>query len=601
MIFDRKSETSRKLAAAKIISESAVNIAEFIVHLEKGSSSEFAAVASALTAEAAEGGSICLDESVFRRFAGEAGETEIVLPKWKDLLAGLEKSSCCMSDPYADEKRPLVIMDGKVYFYKYWLCESSLAEKLKKICAKHGKYECRAEETSRFFDKLYDACLAEPKDVPPELRFSVSQEQLSAAKNALRHGFSVITGGPGTGKTTTVATILAGILTCCPEERIILTAFTGKAASRMTESLKNTLERIRKMKSSPVSADVIDRISSLEGETVHRVLDYRFGNFSFGRGNPLPADIVIVDEASMIDISLFSSLVDALDENTVMILLGDKDQLSSIGAGSVLADICDAASEGLLPRDIVSKLETSQRFDPNRGIGRLAKAVNEQRSADEIIRICDEEDGLKFVDELKPDETDSSKDLFGYIKDNVTKEYSFLFSGRSGLKKLENLNDFKILCPVKEDLYGVQKINEKIEEYSEKSGLGQYDGKPIMITRNDYTNGLFNGDCGIVCGGNALFDNDRMFSLSLLRAYETVYAMTVHKSQGSEYDHVMIIMPERESPVLTKELLYTAITRAKTKVTLVSSRTILESTLAASCSRVSGFKEALRRIGESEQ
>ena len=247
--------------------------------------------------------------------------------------------------------------------------------------------------------------------------------------------------------------------------------------------------------------------------------------------------------------------------------------------------------------DIMAVLTTSRRFDVNSGVGKLAKAVNAQRGIDEVVNICREEHDLEFY-EVSP----ATK-----VKDAVAcavEKYRFLSDENLEPREiLEKLNDFKILCPSKEDVFGVDNINREIET-ALKVDLSDvfYNGRPIMITKNDYANNLMNGDCGVILRREkktkAWFfqgNEAKSFDISDLSTFETVYATTIHKSQGSEYESVLVIMPKRYMPMLTKELFYTAITRAKTNLGIVSSTEVLENTLKNAADRNSGFKESLEK------
>ncbi|MBO7127982.1 exodeoxyribonuclease V subunit alpha [bacterium] len=594
MIFGNKINILNDLKEKKLISGTDENLAEFLCGLEKNLSPEkkqVLAAAAALLSEWVSSGSICLTEEEIETFVETNKETlsETAFPDWEEINCVLLKSSCCTQDPENDP-RPLVLSGDKIYFYKYWLYENSLASKVLNLSKDKGKYAENAGEIKNVFDKLFD----EDAKKYGKKNF----EQQIAAETVIKNRFSVITGGPGTGKTTTVAKIITGILSVCPEEKIILAAPTGKAAARMTEALRGETE---KNINGLVKDEIIEKINSLEGQTLHRILGIMFNKPEKNRENPISADLIIVDETSMVDIAMFSALLDAVSDKTSLILLGDKDQLASVDAGNVLADIC--ASRELLPEGTVSELKTSHRFEEHPAIGRLANAVNGQKSVTEIINICKEECDLNYR-EIKKDRKNKEMES---IAEYAAKKYEFLSNySLSPEEILKKLNDLEILCPSKEDFFGVDNINIRIAEALGKQAGTVYNGRPIMITRNDYDNtSLVNGDCGVILERNretkAYFlqgDAINSFDISKLPAFETVYTMTIHKSQGSEYKSVLIVLPEREMPILTKELLYTAITRAKEKVEITAKESVLGYTLKNSASRNSGFKEALEKAGE---
>jgi len=579
MIFADNIYILNKFAEAKLVSSHAIDLAEFLCKQEKNLSEEqipVLALTVALLFEQVSSGSICLTKNEIKTFtkSNKDALSGIDFPDWNKISETLAGSYCCTKNP-TSEAKPIILSGDRIYFYKYWLYENSLAAKVKELSGEEGSFANKKQEINTVFDKLFD---------------ENSSEQRKAAETVLENRISVITGGPGTGKTTTVAKIIAGILKICPESSIILSAPTGKAAARMTEALQSATKNIRKL--NVIEEQIFEKMASLEGLTIHKILDKSFGKPKKNRKNPISADLIIIDEASMIDIVLFSEVTDALSDKTSLILLGDKDQLASVDAGNVFSDICSAAEEGLFERQIEAKLTKSYRFKEDSGIGRLAKAVNEQKNIGEVVTICNEEKDLCF----------SETSIIQKIAETAAENYRFLSDINLSQKEiLERLNDFKILCPSKEDSFGVEKINSEIEKILKKNPTEAfYNGRPIMITKNDYTNNLMNGDCGVILKRNgktrACFiqdNNVRSFDISELPVFETVYAMTIHKSQGSEYKSVLVVMPERNMPMLTKELLYTAITRAKEKVCIAGKRDVLEYTLSQSASRNSGFKEAL--------
>ena len=367
MIFGKETGFLKKLAENGSLSATDLHLAEFLALLESslsGNEKILFATVTALVSKSVADGNICLAEEDFSEFAGKNEEILKNFPgtDFETIKTILKKSSCCTENPDAEVK-PIVLSNGKIYLYKYWLYEDLLAGGVLKISKDSGRYHDFSDRIGTIFDRLFNGG---------------DFEQLSAAKNAVKHRFSLITGGPGTGKTTIIAKILVGISTLFPEERIMLAAPTGKAAARMSDALKEAVGKIRLLPDA-ANGGVLDKISTLEGTTIHRMLEWKFGRFSRNRRNPLAADLVIIDEAGMLDITLFTSLLDALGKETSLILLGDKDQLASVGAGSVLSDICSAAEKNLLPQEIVAKLEKSHRSCP--GIIKLAKAVNECKNA----------------------------------------------------------------------------------------------------------------------------------------------------------------------------------------------------------------------------
>ncbi|TVR70049.1 MAG: exodeoxyribonuclease V subunit alpha, partial [Spirochaetaceae bacterium] len=451
---------------------------------------------------------------------------------------------------------------------------------------------------------------------------------------AIRNRFSVITGGPGTGKTTTVVRVLAAL--CLLEKsrvearthpgplRIRLAAPTGKAATRLQDSIMEQL---------PSLPEEVREFIPRTVSTVHRLLRmHRSGLSRYTPQDSLPADLVVIDEASMMDVELTARLMDALPEHGRLILLGDKDQLSSVESGSVLADICLRAEEGHYTPDTVqwlreatgeqvptlmadaggapldqaiTMLRFSYRFSTEGGIGRPAEAIRRgaireipAESGEEFRRLHVNSPGaepfrevlrcagepLHFMEEKRP--TGSSPEGFDQWARDVLRRY----------------NRYRLLCVLREGPWGVIRINEAVRAALERDGLvppGQewYPGRPVMVTRNDYRLDLMNGDIGVAlqqpAGLYVAFeggaDRDVRWILpGRLQAVETVFAMTVHKSQGSEFDHVVLVMPDRDIPVLTREVVYTGITRARKEVTLVESHPALVDLAASRSMQRSG-------------
>ena len=589
MIFGSRIDLLSKMKEMKLVTDVSVNIAEFLCGLEKnlsGDEKQTLAAAAALLSEWVSSGSICLMKDDIKTFIETNGEalSGTGFPDWEKIKNILSKSSCCTSDP-EHEQRPVVLAGEKLYFYKYWLYENSLAAKVLNLSHGEGKYAKCADKIKTVLDKLFD------EDAKKYGTKNIEQQK--AAETVIDHRFSVITGGPGTGKTTTVAKIIAGISSVCEKAVIILAAPTGKAAARMTESLVSETEKMEGSNAIE-NAEILRKMKSLEGQTLHRLMGWMFGKPEKNAENPIYADLIIVDEASMVDIAMFSNLLDAVSDSTSLVLLGDKDQLASVDAGNVLSDICSADEAGLFENNIVARLTKSHRFEEHPAIGRLANAVNGQKDAKEIIKICTEEQDLDFTTKTVDEIVRTAANNYGFLSD----------TGLKPEEALKKLNDFKILCPSKEDSFGVVKLNEAIEkDLGRDSSDVFYSGRPIMVTKNDYANsGLVNGDCGIILGKRAYFKTDsgvKSFPISALPPVETVYAMTIHKSQGSEYSSVLVVMPENNMPMLTKELLYTAITRAKEKVEIAAKESVLEYTLKNSAARNSSFKEALEKLKKS--
>ena len=517
------------------------------------------------------------------------------------------------------EIKPLILDDsGRLYLYRYRLYEQKLSENIKARLS--TPYEINTELLKQSADRLFKS--------------NDEIEQKTAAIAACLSSFCVITGGPGTGKTSLVIKILAMLLENSKAEklRIALAAPTGKAAARLSESLKNTRELI--------DCDNKIRMSFPEESfTIHRLLGSKPGtsNFRHNSGVPLPFDIVIIDEFSMTDLALASKLFDAVPVKSRLILLGDKDQLSSVEAGAVLGDICDTGekhgfSQSFKDRlekilfaknyeqisnsqskhtiaDSIITLRKSYRFAGGSGIGELSKAIKEGEAekALEILK-CGKFEDISLTEfkanqllTVSPNSKDSlpAKIIAGYspyINENSTEEALSLFSS------------FSILCAVRKGMFGVERINQYVEEILTTKGLLSakirwYEKRPVMITRNDYSTRLFNGDSGLILpdpkDGTMRFysqDNDGSIRKILplkLPEHETSFAVTVHKSQGSEFDNVILLLPDRMSPVLSRELLYTAVTRARKKIEIYAVGEILRQMINNPAERISGLRDSL--------
>lgn len=347
--------------------------------------------------------------------------------------------------------------------------------------------------------------------------------------------FEVVTGGPGTGKTWTATRRVAAE----PERRIAIAAPTGKAANRLQKDLKE-----------------------LKPATLHRLLGAQAGTKAFrhDRSNPLPADLVIVDEASMIPLDLMAALLDAVRPEAKLVLLGDADQLASVEAGSVLADICTAGGKH------ITVLTESHRFGQFPGIGALATAAN-AGDADAFGIAFDRHEEIERV----------AFDSTRFAAQVVDGYREYLHALDDPGAALDALRRFQVLCALRSGDWGVTGLNRRIEAALTETGLIEpevhwYDGRPVMVARNDYALGLFNGDVGVTIGRRVWFRVEgemKSFLPSRLPDCETSLAITVHKSQGSEFDHTVLVLPELPSPILTRELIYTAITRAAGRFTLV--------------------------------
>lgn len=570
--------------------------------------------AACVSAEAGEG-HVCLPLAQFTEqalFDGRQPELARQLwraagePDWLDLLQNSE----AVGD--GSTATPLVLHQQRLYLHRMWQSEG---------------------EVARFIGREAAATAFDPQQLRAALDRQFGQQpddwQKIAAAVAITRQISVISGGPGTGKTTTVAKLLGTLLSLSAETvRIRLAAPTGKAAARLTESLGKALQRLE------VSDEEKQRFPA-EATTLHRLLGAVPGSqrMRYHAGNPLHLDLLVVDEASMVDLPMMANLIAALPSQARVIFLGDRDQLASVEAGAVLGDICRCAETGYSlaraeelsaltgwviegredpqappVRDSICLLRKSYRFDASSGIGQLALAVNagDTRQVDAVFA-ADYADIERF--------TLGSSEAYQHLLTACVAGYrdylSRLAAGAQPADVLDAFSRFQLLCALREGPFGVMGLNERIEVSLQKAGLIRrspgaankwYPGRPVMIARNDSALGLFNGDIGI-----AMLDEEQALKVffplpdgsikavqpSRLPPHDTAYAMTVHKSQGSEFDHTVLVLPNQFTPVLTRELVYTAITRAKRRLTLYAEQNVLNSAVKMRTLRRSGLVERL--------
>ena len=518
------------------------------------------------------------------------------------------------------ERKPLILDERELlYLHRYWSYEQAVARDV----LQRGKEMAVIPDPARLKAGLTALF---PVAIPGVINW-----QKAAAFAAVRHRISVITGGPGTGKTWTIARVLALLLQQPGSEklRVKLAAPTGKAAARMQESLAFSLENMNCDQS--LKARLQDKDLST---TLHRLLGVipNATEFRHNADNPLPCDVLIVDEASMIGLSMMSRLLAAFKmEGTRLILVGDKDQLPPVDPGGVFGDICRAAATNqfsqsfhddyqqcsgetlpvaaapcrCLPNAVV-QLQVNHRVGSAQTLNMISQKVN-QADADGLIKDLSgagENGGPAVWLKLPP-----PNELKKSLRDMVFKFYQPVLDAKSAAEALARLGEFRILCAVREGSYGVENINriveeilgEKSERIPKKGNPGTYPGKPIMVTANNYNVRLFNGDIGVFWpaekGLLVHFPDDdnqlRAIARERLPENELVYAMTIHKSQGSEFNHVLLILPDKDNPVLTRELVYTGLTRARESVQLLCNQGQLEMSVKRSAQRNSGLRHAL--------
>lgn len=565
------------------------------------------------------------------------------LNQWTEILRASPAVTCLLDTheiPADNGSSPLVLAGSAerplLYLRRYWQYEQQIRQAIRQRL--NHSQQLPLQATHALLDSLFP-----PTERPP----TGTDWQKVACLLAARSSFAIITGGPGTGKTTTVVRLLAllqglRLLGKQPVLNIHLAAPTGKAAARLSESIGGSIQKLRLPADleEPLIGSIPDSVT-----TLHRLLgslpDSR--HFRHHAANPLPTDLVVVDEASMMDVEMMARLVDALPANARLILLGDKDQLASVEAGSVLGDLCQSAEAGHYTHDTLAwlaeytgeqldakyldakgnplqqataMLRHSYRFSAHPGIGALATLANNGQSTPAelqqvasqhgdslaLLRLPHDLNDLSALDALavagfrgylqtlhaNPPTSTDSETLKEWAK-NVFKAHA----------------EFQLLTAVRQGTFGIDNLNQRVTAALRRAGLlptsntQWYHGRPLLVTRNDYSLKLMNGDIGICMqwpdGSLRVAFPDaaqgiRWVLPSRLQDVETVFAMTVHKSQGSEFTHTALILPERSNPVLTKELVYTGITRSKQRFTLVYSHdSVLQQALTSHIQRASGI------------
>ncbi|MDN5854786.1 MAG: exodeoxyribonuclease V subunit alpha [Actinomycetia bacterium] len=566
-----------------------------------GEAREPVLLAAALAVRAARLGSVCLDIAEVRATTAVEGESldDLAWPETGSWLAALEASELVASDDTDTDggARPLRLVDGVLYLARYWRDEQVVALAVDTATARTAP-SIDSERMGTALARLFGSEQAD-------------RQRLAAVVAATRW-FSVIAGGPGTGKTTTVARLVALLRDQAgPPLRIALAAPTGRAAARLGEAVAAATGAL-----DPADRE---RISSLEASTLHRLLGWKPGSrtrFRHDATNPLPYDVVIVDEASMVSLTMMARLVDALREDTRLVLVGDPDQLASVEVGAVLGDLVRRAApvgestaiESLVPVDLES-LDADERHSAlASGVVRLSHVYRFAGEIEQLaqgVRAGDADAVLALLDTdaqtVELVETGS-----GALRtDVVSTGHEVVRAARAGDgdAAVEALARHRLLCAHREGPHGVGRWSVQAEEWlrAEIEGYGHegfaYVGRPLLVTANDYQLRLFNGDTGVVVDVDgeprAAFRRDgRVETLPTGRLGEvqTMHAMSVHRSQGSQFDRVTLVLPPADSPLLTRELLYTAVTRATEHVRIIGTREALAQAVSRPIVRASGLR-----------
>lgn len=553
-------------------------------------------------------------------------ETEIKTPFGFATLDLLNQVSDKMLSK-TDTTTPFIFRADYLYLQRYYRYESNLVEQVMQRLDHSRKNK---NEYQQKIEALSD--LIKQQGADNDINgLSVDEKidwQLIAVLRSLMNDFSIITGGPGTGKTTTLSKFLRILFTMHPGCNVALAAPTGKASMRMLESLKE--------KSVAFPNEIQQQIQQLKPYTLHRLLGFQQQSIYFKHNaeNPLPFDWVIVDEASMIDLPLFSKLLSACKPTTRLLLLGDQDQLASVEAGSLLGDLCAAAgklnrfskqenewlnkfiasAERQIPDtystpttlsflDCITSLRFSHRFKERGSIGQLSLSII-NGNADLAIQLLnsDQNQQIGLINEK-----------YDHALIDFVKGYIQYMEEPEVEKALVKINQLRVLVAVKEGDFGLHNINRKTEKILNsirpdliQPNSGFYHNRPVIVTKNNYDLGLYNGDIGIVRKDpvtknlKVYFEAEekgkpcRSFTPASLSDCETVFAMTIHKSQGSEFEKVMVVMPNQiDNPVLTRELLYTGVTRAKSHAYIMGTEEVLREGILRQVVRLSGVHERL--------
>ena len=590
-----------------------------------GDHDEVVLLAAALAVRAPRLSHVCSDLAAIRATVTIDTEAPVDLqalpwPDPEDWIRRLSVSPLVAQGVEAPGDRPLRLAGTRLYLDRYWQDERRVAWDLR----------ARAEEAALGVDILVLARGLDRLFNGPD-----PDHQRLAGASALLRRFSVVAGGPGTGKTTTVARVLALLheqadAAGSAPPLVALAAPTGKAAARLEEAVHDAAGTLE------VSDDARDWLLSTSASTLHRLLGWRSGNrsrFRHDRGNRLPHELVVVDEMSMVSLSLMARLVEALRSDARLMLVGDPEQLASVEAGAVLGDIVGPAADGLLMRpaarttlaeatgheidageppsdvgtgDGVVVLRHVHRFGG--GIAALAEAIRRGDADATLAVLGDDRPDVLWVP-LDVAEAPGDRALRSLQAAAVGAGRRVTEAARAGRARaaIDALGDFRLLCAHRRGPYGVATWMPRVESWlaADIDGFALdgtwYVGRPLLVTENDYGLRLYNGDTGVVVATAgeriaAVFERRGQLlelSPSRLAAVDTVYAMTVHKSQGSQFDTVAVVLPDPASPILTRELLYTGVTRARRRLIVAGTAETVRAAVGRPIARASGLRRWL--------
>jgi exodeoxyribonuclease V alpha subunit len=577
----------REFGEAGILSVADVQVAQRLGALT-GETDERVLLAVALTVRNTRLGSVVLDLASAADTTApdedDAGEVDVAALPWPSVADWV---AACAASPLVvggEGGAPLHLVDSRLWLTRYWGQEAQIAAEL----------------------------LQRGGDIPPDLDLAVLErdldalftddDQRAASLVAATRRVSVIGGGPGTGKTTTIARLIAVLRRQRPSLRVALTAPTGKAAARLEEAVRSAAGNL-------TEADRAG-LAGLSASTLHRLLGWKpgvRGRFRHDRANRLPHDVVIVDECSMVSLTMMARLLEALPPATRLVLVGDPDQLASVEAGAVLGDLVEASSHTPVLRDSVTLLRTVHRYDSGGPIAALAQLVRDGRADDALALLRSAPDGLAFH-QAADDELLTGPALAA-VRAQTAHELAVIAAARAGdvAGALDALDRHRVLCAHRGGPRGVRHWSDTIERWVFADDPlvaprldGRYAGQPLLVTSNDYENGLYNGDTGVVVQqGDELVAAFRrggspvVFPLVRLGAVQPLYAMTVHRAQGSQFDEVTVLLPPAGSPLATRQTFYTAVTRATTLVRVIGSEDAVLASVNRPAARASGLRDRL--------
>ena len=518
---------------------------------------------------------------------------------------------------------PMVFQFGALYFYRVWQDEYRVAQYIKNALKNHRTLAFKNDEIRKKLDKYF-----------PEKKVETDWQKVAVA-TAIRHPFSMITGGPGTGKTTTVTRLLLVLQELFEHKlHIKLVAPTGKAASRLEESIQNALAF---MKKTMILPDELFNAIPQKAATLHRLLGANAfnDNTRYNVNNPLQMDVLVVDETSMIDLPMMAKLLNALKPETRLILLGDQAQLASVEAGAVLGELAQFVDQPYsreqaaylqettgyvvesqvhvnAMRDCLCHLTESHRFNKNSGIGKLAEAIQKGRMEHSLDLFAAYPQELHFnmlndentVRQVVKSAVENYRTYLTELTALRAKHINFNEKNEEGITYAEAIqekfNAVRFLTALRNNALGVENLNKEIAHALRDEKLllfrneqDWYIGKPIMITENDHNVRLYNGDIGLCLANGKVWFGNREVLTSRIPAHEPAFMMTIHKSQGSEFEHTVMVLPTEPNPVLSCELVFTGVTRAKKQLTVFADEKIWKMSIRQTVKRQSGLGKLL--------